>query len=45
MNEIRKENIYKAPLQLAVEQENLDVVKLLLEKPDIDPNIKSISSY
>ena len=36
-------DFYKTPLQLAVEQENLDVVKLLLAKQNIDPNAKSIS--
>lgn len=33
---------YKTALIIAIEQENVEIVKLLLDHPDINVNIKSI---
>lgn len=35
-------NAQKTPLCVAIEKENVDVVKRLLEESDIDVNVKSI---
>lgn len=37
--------IYKTALTMSVEQENIDIIKLLLEHPDIDVNKKSIFNH
>lgn len=35
-------DIYKAPLHLAIEKNNVDIVQLLLSCENIDVNLKSI---
>lgn len=38
----KKNFFYKTALIIAIEQENVEIVKLLLDHPDINVNIKSI---
>ncbi len=37
--------IFKTPLYVAVEKENVEIVRLLLTKEDIDVNIQSIFHF
>lgn len=38
-----KNNTQKSALHIAVEKDNLEIVKLLLKQPNIDVNIKTIT--
>ena len=42
INEIFMFHFNKTPLYIAVEKENIDILKLLISRPEIDLNIKSI---
>lgn len=37
-------NFNRAPLYNAIDKENVDIVKLLLTRPEINANIKSIKN-
>lgn len=44
-NKIRNIIIYKTPLHLAVENDNIEIVKMLLSHPQINVNLTAIFFY